>query len=48
MLPPSLPTNGLIDLGSDENEDIMEKIGIDDGVSKKTEDIQTKIDQLEL
>ena len=29
-LPPPLPTEGMIDLG--EDEDIMEKIGIEDGV----------------
>lgn len=37
----------MIDLGEDENEDIMEKIGIEDGVTKKTEDIETKINLLE-
>lgn len=47
VLPPPLPTNGMIDLGEEESEDIMEKIGIEDGVTKKTDDIQSKIDLLE-
>lgn len=33
----------MIDLG--EDEDIMENIGIEDGVAKKNDEIQTKIDE---
>lgn len=36
-IPKSVPTVGMIDLG--EDEDIIENIGNDDGISKKTDDI---------